>query len=317
MSKSNAELRVKFEIGEIKFEAEGSAELVERERSIFTSTLLPSAVEAIVRTRGSVQSAEYIEAVEQPTKLLDEEVNLNTIAETQSEAKLNDLSRMNLASYIKSLGVLTEQDFTLFAAYFDELKNGKKYFTKEDLEKYYSEARRTVPSNVSMSLNKLAEKGLIMDAPDVEQKLPKPYIVSSDGIQYVKEYKPKQGVEKKSLKPRKSRAKTKSIYSGINCDELNLSKYPEVKSLKDFKEKMVMILYILTEEGVGEWFSTSDILCVMTDIFGEAATVGQVNGVFRREKIWFKSEKGEGKEVRRKLLNKGIEFAQSLALEKK
>lgn len=34
-----SEIRVKFEIGEIKFEAEGSAELVERERSIFNNTL--------------------------------------------------------------------------------------------------------------------------------------------------------------------------------------------------------------------------------------------------------------------------------------
>lgn len=36
-----SEIRVKFEIGEIKFEAEGSADLVERERSIFNNTLLP------------------------------------------------------------------------------------------------------------------------------------------------------------------------------------------------------------------------------------------------------------------------------------
>lgn len=30
------EIRVRFEIGDIKFEAEGSADLVERERSILT-----------------------------------------------------------------------------------------------------------------------------------------------------------------------------------------------------------------------------------------------------------------------------------------
>lgn len=47
-----SEIRVKFEIGEIKFEAEGSADLVERERSIFNNTLLPAAIDAIVRTRG-------------------------------------------------------------------------------------------------------------------------------------------------------------------------------------------------------------------------------------------------------------------------
>lgn len=37
---SSKEIRVKFEVGNIKFEAEGSADLVERERSIF-NTLLP------------------------------------------------------------------------------------------------------------------------------------------------------------------------------------------------------------------------------------------------------------------------------------
>ena len=52
----------------------------------------------------------------------------------------------------------------------------------------------------------------------------------------------------------------------------------------------------------------------MTDIFGEAATKDQVNGVFKREKLWFKAENvdGSNREVKRKLLNKGIEYAQSL-----
>ena len=53
-----SEIRVKFEIGEIKFEAEGSADLVERERSIFNNTLLPAAIDAIVRTRGVVQNSQ-------------------------------------------------------------------------------------------------------------------------------------------------------------------------------------------------------------------------------------------------------------------
>ena len=65
----NTKIRVRFEIGEIKFEAEGPADLVERERSVFTNTLLPSAVEAIVRTRGAEQAMKYIEPVEQPKVL--------------------------------------------------------------------------------------------------------------------------------------------------------------------------------------------------------------------------------------------------------
>ncbi|MEA4875636.1 hypothetical protein [Anaerorhabdus sp.] len=309
------ENRVKFRIGDIEFEAEGSAEVVERERSFFSNTLLPAAVEAIVRTREVTQTKEYIDYVEKPIEILDGEANTKTSIET----KINnlDMTRTNLASYIKGLGVLTERDFALFASYFDELKNGKEYFTSEDLKKYYLEARRPQPSNISMSLKVLAENGLIMDAPGIEQKSPKAYIVSNDGMLYIQEYQPKQNSERKVTKNHKSRQKSESIYSDVNCDDLNLNKYPEVKTLKDFKEKMMLILYIFTVEGKGEWFTTSDILCIMTDLFGESATKDQINGVFTRERLWFKSEKVEGnsKVIKRKLLNKGLDFAKSLVID--
>ena len=129
--------------------------------------------------------------------------------------------------------------------------------------------------------------------------------------------KPKEVKEKKTTsKLRKPSPKLKSTYADINCDELNLDKYPEIKSLKYFKEKMMIILYIITNEGKGEWFTTFDVLCLLTDVFGEAATKDQVNGVFKREKLWFKSEniEGNGKEVKRKLLNQGINFAKSLSV---
>jgi hypothetical protein len=53
---------------------------------------------------------------------------------------------------------------------------------------------------------------------------------------------------------------------------------------------------------------------LMTDVFGETATIDQVNGVFKREKLWFKGEYQEDnkKVLKRKLLNKGIDFAQAL-----
>ena len=97
---------------------------------------------------------------------------------------------------------------------------------------------------------------------------------------------------------------------------MNLEQYPEVKSLKDFKEKMMLILYIITNEGKGEWFTMTDVLFLMTDIFGEAATNKQVDGVFRRERRWFKTENidGNNKLVHRKLLNEGKTYAQSLGI---
>lgn len=307
------ENRVKFKVGEIEFEAEGSAEVVERERNVFLNALLPAAVDAIVRTRGREKSTQYIEEVEQSSPLLVE--NIDTPNNDDIQLNSMDLSRTSLASFLKNYGKLSEQDFTLIAAYYDEKKNKITSFSTENVKKYYVEARRTEPSNVSMAVNQLAQKGLIMDAPNMEQKIPKQYILTVDGIKYVEEYVPKEeSNEKKPTKSRKPRVKVQSIYSGLNVDELNLSIYPDVKSLKEFKEKMVLVLYIITKEKKGEWFTNNDVLCIMTDIFGEPATKDQVSGVFKREKLWFKSEYVEGnrKEVKRKLLNKGIEFAKAI-----
>lgn len=307
----NTKIRVRFEIGEIKFEAEGPADSVERERSVFTNTLLPSAVEAIVRTRGTEQAMKYVEPVEQPKVLpLSNATPLSENAIPLTEES-KDLSRTR---YIAQFGQIGEQDFALISAYYDEKKNGNTSFTSDNVKQYYNDARRNKYSNVSVLLGKLAQKGLIMDDPNAERKTPKAYILTSQGIDYVENYSPKEETEKKHTKARKPRKKAESEYGGINVDSLNLKNYPEVKSLKDFKEKMMTILYIITNEKAGEWFTTTDVLCLMTDIFGEAATKDQVNGVFKREKLWFKAGNvdGSNREVKRKLLNKGIEYAQSL-----
>ena len=84
--------------------------------------------------------------------------------------------------------------------------------------------------------------------------------------------------------------------------------------LNNFKEKMLLAMYVVTNESKGEWFTVEDILCVLTDVLGESATRKQVEGVFTREKRWFKTDRvDEGsKIIRRKLLNEGKDFARSL-----
>lgn len=308
------EIRVKFEIGEIKFEAEGSAELVERERSIFTNTLLPSAVEVIVRTRNMAQNTQYADTVEQvavPTALL--EGNTKAISENASASASNpDLSRISLASFVKSKGADAHYDFILCAVYFNEKRNHIAPFSSVTIKELYSEVKKPLPNNLSMSLSELVKKGYIMENPSSKGSNPKEYVLTLDGEIVVNDMQPKE--KKATVKSRKVRPKEKSAYSDINCDELNLGNYPEIRALKSFKEKMILILYIVTNEGKGEWFTTADVVCIMTDIFGEAATKDQVDGVFRREKRWFKSENidGNNKMMRRKLLNEAKTFAQSL-----
>ena len=304
--------KVKFKIGEIEFEAEGSAEVVERERNVFLNALLPAAVDAIVRTRGITEKAVQYISEDEPTALL--EANHEVVSNIEASITSVDLSRTSLSSYIGKYGCISDQDFVILAAYYEEKKNGNKSFTSESVKQFYSDARREKYSNYSDLLKKLTQKGLIIDDPDSEKKIPKPYILTADGLSYAENFQPKEENDKKTVKSKKVRTKAKSNYDGINVDELHLDNYPDVKSLKDFKEKMMMVLYIITNEKVGEWFATSDVLYLMTDVFGEAATKDQVNGVFKRERLWFKAENiaDNRKDIKRKLLNQGIAYAKNL-----
>ncbi len=308
------ENRVKFKIGEIEFEAEGSAEVIERERNVFMNALLPAAVDAIVRTRGAGSANQYIENNETPLiEQVDSPIN-NDESSVIANNQPQDLSRTSLSAFLSDKGVLSEQDFVLMAAYYDEKKNNVKSFNSETVKQYYSDARRPKCSNISDALLKLTQKGFIMDDESSEQKTPKPYTLTAQGIEYVESYTPKDPAEKKTTKVRKPRVKSESVYSNINPDELNLSNYCEIKDLKSFKEKMMVVMYIITNEQKGEWFSSNDVMYVLTNIFGESATKDQVNGVFSREKTWFQSEalNGNKHDVKKKLLNKGIEYAKEI-----
>lgn len=313
-----SEIRVKFEIGEIKFEAEGSADLVERERSIFNNTLLPAAIDAIVRTRSVAQSAQYIEAQDSHQPAILTTTNSAALPEQDAVNSTIDFSRTSLASFVKSKGADAHYDFIICAVYFNEKRNGVSSFSSATLKDLYSEAKKPLPNNLSMSLSELVKKGLIMEDLAAKGSTPKMYVLTLEGEESIKNMHPTEVKEKKTAsKPRKQRQKVESPYSTINCDDLNLDQYPEVKSLKDFKEKMMLILYIITNEGKGEWFTTDDVLCLLTDIFGESATKDQVNGVFKRQKTWFKAERVDSnkKAIKRKLLNQGSDFAKSLIVE--
>ncbi|HRX57817.1 MAG TPA: hypothetical protein P5075_03500 [Eubacteriales bacterium] len=316
MSDKNTEIRVKFEIGDIKFEAEGSADLVERERSIFTTTLLPSAVEAIVRTRGVAQTTQYIEATEQPAMLLTSESNGKHIIPSVNVRTSVDLSKTSLSSFIIDFGRLSDRDFVLVAAYFDEKKNGIRSFTSESVKQYYADARRRKYSNNSDLLQRLVQKGYIMDDPNAEKKIPKSYILTDTGVQYIETYQPKSGDEEKPkpTKPRKVRSKKTSVYNSICADDLNLKNYPEIKIQDSFKKQMMLLLYIVTNEGKGDNFTVADVEYLLTSMMGLPSTKEQIKGVFKRNKVWFKPEQDDDNKYayRYRLLQGAKDFAQSI-----
>ena len=168
-------------------------------------------------------------------------------------------------------GTLSDQDFTLFAAYFDENKNGVKAFSSDSVKQYYLEGRRPAYSNNSELLRQLARKGYIMDTNAPEgAKSGKYYMLTDDGIAYIEAYVLKENAEeKKKARPRakKSGLKVSETYVAINADVLNAKKYPSIKTLSGPKEQVIMAMYIVTNEGKGEWFTVDDVIHLLVNIF--------------------------------------------------
>ena len=306
----NNTLKLKYKIGSIEFEAEGPSEEVEKQRIAFVSGVLPAAVDAMRQTQAVIiPSDPVLEQADEPMLLSTVKNEVRTLSEEE------DLSRTSLASFIGIHGMLNDQDFTLFAAYFDEKKNGNECFNLESLKQYYSEARRAPYSNNSELFRRLVKKGMIMEIAAPEGKTGKFYTLTSTGLEYIRSYQPKEnGVEKKTRKARKPSHGIDSQYKGLTADDLNLSSYPQPKTLSSPKEQIIMIMYIITREGKGEWFTVSDILHLMINVFDLPSDTDKVNGVFKRNKSWFASEQDTAnkKAMRRKLLAGGKGFAEGL-----
>lgn len=240
---------MKFKIGEIEFEAEGSAEVVERERSVFLNALLPAAVDAIVHTRGVIQENRYIEN-EKHQELLP--INAEEYTAHNIVLRNDDLSRTSLSSFIKNYGTLNDQDFALIAAYYDEKKNGTTMFSSENFKQYYIDARKSEYSNYSVLLNELVKKGFIMDAPNPATKTPKQYVLTAEGIEYVESYVPKinsaisNSVKNKSKK--KSNVISPQLLKNLNLiskEGVTLQQFIDQKKPKSNVEKTTVFVYFL------------------------------------------------------------------------
>lgn len=306
-------LKLRYKVGEIEFEAEGSPETVEKQRINFMNGVLPAAVDAMVQTH---QSANMQLCIEPSTNVAMLEVGSETTSIEPSTAISDDLSRTSLASFLKPYGSLTEQNFTLFSAYFDEAKNNNKKFSIEEVKRYYSDARRVLPQNPSMSLTSLAKKGLIMDtlAPD-DAKPGKYYMLTDDGINYIKNYIPKENkTNGKATKSRKTISKQETTYASITADDLNLKNYPLVKTFKGSKEQIILAMYIVTNENKGEWFTVDDIIYLMKNIFELPCTRDMVRGIITRNASFFQNKNDENNKraLSYKLLSGAKDFAESL-----
>ena len=141
-------------------------------------------------------------------------------------------------------------------------------------------------------------------------------MLTEDGLSFIREYVPKEntGEIKTRSRQRKTATKTPSPYETINADDLNIGNSPAVKSLSGSKEQVIMAMYIVTNEGKGEWFTIDDVVYLLINVFEVHTNYGIVNGIFTRNKSMFTTEKDpENKKlIRRKLLSGAKDFAASI-----
>lgn len=277
------QMKLKFKIGSIiEFEAEGSTEDVERQRTAFMETVFPSAVEA-VKFETMRQSIAAIPDNASTVELLPGALETSTSGQVGE-----DFSRTSLSSFIRRYGDLCDQDFVLFAAYFDEQRNNNKKFNAESIKQYYIDARRAPYSNNSMLIKALIQKGYIMDVASQDDKSGKFYMLTDDGLSYIKQYTPKEATsEKKVKKSHKSGIKAESQYVGLTADDLNIKNYPKVKDQKGAINQLILALYIVTNENKGEWFTFIDIEYLFNHIYEIPFNVNTIKNAINAHKSWF------------------------------
>lgn len=293
-------IKVKYKFGQIEFEAEGDSYDVEKQRDYFMNAIVPVAKSIV-----SVIPISNQETIESPKLLessIEEKTNLN-------------LERTNLINYLKPYGNLSDRDFVLFSAFYHENKDGitPYIFTSETVKSYFNEARKPAAKNNSDILQRLAKSGLIMDADNPENKVPKPYSITQEGIKYINSYNPKDYKETANKRSVTKQRKTESEYQTLTTDLLNLDKYPDISKIEKSKDQMLFAMYIITKEGKGDWFSTNDLDYIMTNLFDIKMTKDQITNVFRTKSM-FDSKKDDSnlKGFKHRLLKKANEYVEKL-----
>ncbi|PKL22546.1 MAG: hypothetical protein CVV48_01795 [Spirochaetae bacterium HGW-Spirochaetae-4] len=298
----NNTLKVRFKLGVIEFEAEGLADDVEREREAFKNTLFPLAIEAMSRTQDIINNQKIIEDCE-GSALLPAQKNSYPV---NSPNNLN-LAGISLNEFITQKGFRSKMEYAIGLIYYFERVKGYSVFSCENLKEFFTQAKEKPPINLSDYIKKLINpKAFIMPVTDKGM-----YQITRTGIDFVEKFVVPESQSKKSTKV--IRVKEKSIFSSLDIDTLNLKNYPEIKSQKLFRNQMILILFIVSNEGKGDEFSTADVQCLLIDKLGLKATKDQVNGVFKN-RSWFTiiPDATSKKRKKRKLLTSAKDYAKSI-----
>lgn len=282
--------KIRIKLGAFEFEAEGDSDTVLRERLAMMESLptLLSYASSSVQTKESLENDKNIDNkdsfVEKP-KMLYTKSQFHTINE-----------------FLIQKNFSTVQDISLGMIFYFNVYKEIYIVTSQSLIDLYKEAKIKQPTNPTDILNKLTQKGyLYSNREKINNKLC--YEITDSGKKYIENYEPKETSTKKRKSTRQSK-KANSKYNSITREDLNLDKYPLLKEYSNFKDKMLLALYIFSNEEKGEYFSVQDIKYILTEIFKEYVTTDQITGVLSRNATWFNKIKNEEtKNQEYKLLN--------------
>lgn len=289
-----------LKVGSIEFYVEGDENYIEKERLLFIESTLP----LLLSSSRLLEKQNVVELTQGATAP-------QTKMQPELTPDVDSATSLSINEWLNKFGGATQIDKALLLIK-HACENGKLQDVGiVELRDLFREARLKPPVNPTDVLNKLINKGYIQKSTGRSKK----YVITRSGEDYLANYQTKVKKDSgMSTRPKKPNVAKSSRYGSLTRDQLNLDKYPLINNLKDFKSKLILTMYIVREQEFGSEFSTADCIFLLTDLMGEKASKGQVDGIFDRNPNWFSKSPDplkKGYQVK-KLLNPAIRFAEEI-----
>lgn len=289
--------KIKIEYGQIKFEVESDAENAAKERDKFLETL------PILFSLHNSTKTTKLDSKENEVNLIEND-DANLI-EFKPETKYE-----NINTFLRDKGFETDIDKSLAFAYFMQEVENFEFIDSNMVKERMKKAKEAIPKNISMTFTRLTQKGYLQPS-DNENSTLASYYVTGEGIEYVNNFQKKEKKSSKSVKSHQPKS-LESRYDSLNKTKLNLEKYPSIVELKNTKDKIMLMMYIVKDNELGEFFTVNDIMFIMSKVFNEKITIDMVKGQFKNDatKMYYDKQLIEGnkKTYEYKLLNTGEKY---------
>lgn len=296
--------KLKVRYGEIEFEAEGTPEFVEAERTVFQNNLR-EAMALMTTTQNFVKS-----------RLIQAEAVVPETSHALIETVANDTQKYSsLSQYLRNKNFSLDTERVLGVACYLFCNENKESFSANCIKTALKDARQNIPTNINACINHNINIGRIVE--DKENKIDgkKSYYITEDGIDYCNKFIAKENSVSKTNKSKAKKSKTTNItpVCEVDVDSLNCDKYCDITKLEKLNDQIRVLMLMLTNETEFEEFTIKEIEYILTTRFKIATTSRRVKYYFEKAGTEVHSSpSGKGKEYKYKLMNDGIKEAERI-----